>query len=91
MTWNLVIVIFVTSHSFRKFGGLFVNDLWRCFRCARVVAIVHSPNERYVFVHGRISDGCTFTSETYDLTRIPRVTGVTFVAIGIALRFFCFG
>src|SRR5262245_44461226 len=46
-----------SPHIFlQNLAGFFVNDIERLFRCARFVAIVHSPDERQVFVHGRVSD-----------------------------------
>ena len=42
---------------FRKYWrAFFVRDLQHCFGRGRFVAIVHSPNEGYMLVHGHAYD-----------------------------------
>jgi len=55
----------------------FVRDLQESFGRGRFVAIVHSPNERYVLVHGDAYDPECPRATLRPSGRVPNVKGIT--------------
>ena len=66
-----------------------MRDLEHFFGRGYLVAIVYSPSERYVLVHGHCSDPKSLCV-TQGIARVPPVTGVTIFAFGNSATVFRF-